>query len=55
MPQKGWTLQEGGVESDSVVLMALGLKKDGNTPSIIFEAFESNDTTLKEFFCTAFR
>jgi len=50
MPQKGWTLQEGGVESDSVVLMALGLKKDGNTPSIIFEAFESNDTTLKEFF-----
>ncbi len=50
MPQKGWALQEGGVESDSVVLMALGLKKDGNTPSIIFEAFESNDTTLKEFF-----
>ena len=50
MPQKGWALQEGGVESDSVVLMALGLEKDGNTPSIIFEAFESNDTTLKEFF-----
>ena len=49
-PHKGWILQEGGVESDSVVLMALGLEKDGNTPSIIFEAFESNDTTLKEFF-----
>ncbi len=50
MPQKGWVLQEGGVKSDSVVLIALGLEKDGNTPSIIFEAFESNDTTLKEFF-----
>ena len=50
MPQKGWVLQEGGVESDSVVLIALGLEKDGNTPSIIFEAFESNDTILKEFF-----
>jgi len=50
MPQKGWILQEGGVESDSVVLMALGLEKDGITPSIIFEALESNDTTLKEYF-----
>jgi len=50
MPQKGWVLQEGGVKSDSVIIMALGLEKDGNTPSIIFEAFESNDTTLKEFF-----
>jgi peptidyl-prolyl cis-trans isomerase B (cyclophilin B) len=51
MPQKGWMLQEGGLEnSDSVVLVALGLEKDGNTPSIIFEAFESNDTTLEEFF-----
>ncbi len=51
MPQKGWLLQEGGLErSDSVILMAFGLEKDGNTPSIVFEAFESNDTTLKEFF-----
>ena len=30
--------------------MALGLEKDGNTPSIVFEAFESNDTTLEVFF-----
>jgi peptidyl-prolyl cis-trans isomerase B (cyclophilin B) len=43
-------LQEGGTQSDSVVLMALGLERDGNTPSIIFEAFESNDTTLDVFF-----
>ena len=50
MPYKGWMLQEGGIESDSVILMALGLEKDGNTPSIVFEAFESNDTTLDEFF-----
>ena len=50
MPQKGWILQEAEVENDSIVLMAIGLEKDGNTPSIIFEAFESNDTTLKEFF-----
>ena len=50
MPEKGWMLQEGGTQSDSVVLMALGLEKDGNTPSIIFEAFESNDTTLYVFF-----
>ena len=50
MPEKGWMLQEGGTQSDSVVLMALGLEKDGNTPSIIFEAFESNDTTLDVFF-----
>ncbi len=50
MPQKGWILQDSGIESDSVVLMALGLEKDGNTPSIIFEAFESNDTTFDVFF-----
>jgi peptidyl-prolyl cis-trans isomerase B (cyclophilin B) len=50
MPEKGWILQEGGTQSDSIVLMALGLEKDGNTPSIIFEAFESNDTTLDVFF-----
>ena len=51
MPPKGWLLQEGGLErSDSVILMALGLEKDGTTPSIVFEAFESNDTTLDEFF-----
>jgi len=50
MPQKGWMLQEGGTQSDSVVLVALGLEKDGSTPSIIFEAFESNNTTLDVFF-----
>jgi len=50
MPQPGWALQEGGVESDSVVLVALGVDKDGNMPSIIFEAFKSNDATFKEFF-----
>jgi len=30
--------------------MAIGLENDGVTPSIIFEALESNDTTLKEYF-----
>ena len=47
MPQAGWMLQ-GGL--DNSVLMAIGLEKDGIIPSIIFEAFESNDTTLKEYF-----
>jgi peptidyl-prolyl cis-trans isomerase B (cyclophilin B) len=48
MPQTGWMLQGGGVGDE--VLIALGLEKDGITPSIIFEALESNDTTLKEYF-----
>jgi len=47
MPQAGWMLQ-GGL--DNSVLMAIGLEKDGIIPSIIFEALESNDTTLKEYF-----
>jgi len=50
MPQKGWVLQEGVFQADSVVLMALGLEKNDKTPSIVFEAFESNNITLKEFF-----
>ena len=49
MPQQGWALQEGGYESDSVVLVALGLDKDGGSPSIIFEVLESNDASFKEF------
>jgi len=49
MPQAGWMLKAGGSVGDEV-LMALGLEKDGITPSIIFEALESNDTTLKEYF-----
>ena len=48
MPQTGWMLQGGGVGDE--VLIALGLEKDGITPSIILEALESNDTTLKEYF-----
>ena len=48
MPQAGWMLQAGGL--DNSVLMAIGLEKDGIIPSIIFEALESNDTTLKEYF-----
>ncbi len=49
MPQQGWALQDGGFESDSVVLVALGLDKDGGSPSIIFEVLESNDASFKEF------
>jgi len=48
MPQAGWMLQADGL--DNSVLMAIGLEKDGIIPSIIFEALESNDTTLKEYF-----
>jgi len=49
-PQEGWILQEGGTQNDSVVLVALGLEQNGSTPSIIFEAFESNDSPLDVFF-----
>ena len=48
MPQAGWMLQADGL--DNSVLMAIGLENDGIIPSIIFEALESNDTTLKEYF-----
>ena len=43
-------LQQGDDTLGNPVLMALGLEKDGVIPSIIFEALESNDTTLKEYF-----
>ena len=46
MPQGGWMLQE----ADTPALIALGLEKDNITPSITFEAFESNDASFKEFF-----
>ena len=49
MPQAGWMLQA-GVGLDNSVLMAIGLENDGIIPSIIFEALESNDATLKEYF-----
>jgi peptidyl-prolyl cis-trans isomerase B (cyclophilin B) len=49
MPQAGWLLQGGGGVGDEV-LIAIGLENDGIIPSIIFEALESNDTTLKEYF-----
>jgi peptidyl-prolyl cis-trans isomerase B (cyclophilin B) len=48
MPQAGWMLQADSL--DNSVLVAIGLEKDGIIPSIIFEALESNDTTLKEYF-----
>jgi len=48
MPQAGWMLQADSL--DNSVLMAIGLEKDGIIPSIIFEALESNDVTLKEYF-----
>ena len=48
MPQAGWILQADVL--DNSVLMAIGLENDGIIPSIIFEALESNDTTLKEYF-----
>jgi len=49
MPQAGWMLTAGGGVGGEV-LMAIGIEKDGITPSIIFEALESNDTTFKEYF-----
>ena len=50
MPQPGWMLQEGGIQgSDTIVLWAAGLPKDGVTPSIIFEAVDTNGGTLDEF------
>jgi peptidyl-prolyl cis-trans isomerase B (cyclophilin B) len=48
MPQAGWMLQADGLGNS--VLMAIGLENDGIIPSIIFEALESNDATLKEYF-----
>ena len=50
MPQAGWMLQKGDVGPGNPVLMALGVANDGITPSIIFEALESNDATLEEYF-----
>jgi len=50
MPQAGWMLQQGDVGPGNPVLMALGVANDGITPSITFEALESNDVTLKEYF-----
>jgi len=50
MPQAGWMLQKGGGGPDGAVLMALGVANDSVTPSITFEALESNDTTLEEVF-----
>ena len=50
MPESGWILQEGGLQgSDTIVLWATALPKDGVTPSIIFEAVETNGGTLDEF------
>ena len=50
MPEPGWMLQEGGIQgSDTIVLWATGLPKDGVTPSIIFEAVDTNGGTLEEF------
>ena len=50
MPQAGWMLQKSTGGLDDPVLMALGAANDGITPSITFEALESNDTTLEEVF-----
>jgi peptidyl-prolyl cis-trans isomerase B (cyclophilin B) len=47
--QEGWMLQRGTGANDPV-LLALGVEKDGITPSITFEAFEINDKTFEEFF-----
>jgi len=49
MPQPGWMLQEGGIQGDTIVLWATALPKDGVTPSIIFEAVDTNGGTLDEF------
>ena len=50
MPQKEWMLQPTAGGPGDPVLMALGVKQQGITPSITFEALEANDATFKEYF-----
>ena len=50
MTQTEWMLQVSPGGPADPVLMALGVKQNGITPSITFEALETNDATFKEYF-----
>ena len=50
MPQSEWLLQPTSGGPDDPLLMALGAKQQNITPSITFEALETNDATFKEYF-----
>ena len=50
MPQSEWLLQPTPGGPGDPVLMALGVKQQNVTPSITFEALETNDVTFKEYF-----
>ena len=47
--QSGWMFQR-GTTSDQPILVALGVEKDGITPAISFDVFETNDVPFEEFF-----
>ena len=49
MPQSEWLLQPTGGDTNDV-LMALGIERGNITPSMTFEALETDDSTLKEYF-----
>jgi peptidyl-prolyl cis-trans isomerase B (cyclophilin B) len=50
MPQREWLHQPTPGGPGDPVLMAIGAKQQGMTPSITYEALETNDTTFKEYF-----
>ncbi len=50
MTQTEWMLQVSPGGPADPALMALGVKQNGITPSITFEALETNDVTFKEYF-----
>ena len=47
--QEGWMFQR-GTTSDQPMLILLGVGKDGITPAISFDVFETNDIPFEEFF-----
>ena len=49
LPHNQWMLQ-GGTGADQPVLLALGVAKDGVTPAITFDVFETNDVPFEERF-----
>ena len=50
MPQAGWLLQPTAGSPPDPILMALGIERGGITPSMTFEALETDGSTLKEYF-----
>ena len=50
MPQAEWLLQPTGGSPPDPILMALGIERGGITPSVSFEALETDDSTFKEYF-----